>query len=632
MFIRPNIHPITRSALLAAPIAIGLWALLVAFFSPTLNLLEEHATDWIWRQTASEEQERRVILIDIDENSLQQLGNWPWSRQRLGDLSNRLAAAGTALQIFDLVLPAPGNDDTLLAETLKNNNAVLAQVFALEDNTNTASGTPASPLPWAACPAFLPDALGHIANAPAYNQLPTGHITPRIGADGVIRHQPAIICDNDKAFPALFIAALNYTQQTPETRIQSTLSPGAPPWQLQGPGFTRQGIPLDTEGDVRIPWRLKPNAFISLSAADVLANRVPAGLLQNTWVLIGSTALGLNDRIATPFGGTGAGMLAHAQLLRGALDDSIPTPLRLGPLYQALCALISIAALSILAKRRAPPPQLIGLAISLCLILFTSKATLLTQYALYLNWVSTCLPILFFTLALNLVEYLRNRKERDRLYHHLASYLPASVAAHLVSQDPSDAIDATRTNATVMLADIRNFSAYCETNPPEAATAVLHAFFSLATRIVEAHGGQIESFQGDAVLAVWGSNGQGPQPTQALNAAREILNQSQVTLPPPQPDDLAPLALGIGLESGMTTIGSFGLARRRTHLALGHTVTTAARLQEMTVELAHPILIGEGMAANLGDHRLTPQGSFLLEGLKAPCHIYAYPLKECSAQ
>jgi len=76
-------------------------------------------------------------------------------------------------------------------------------------------------------------------------------------------------------------------------------------------------------------------------------------------------------------------------------------------------------------------------------------------------------------------------------------------------------------------------------------------------------------------------------------------------------------------------VGSFGLARRRTHLALGHPVTAAARLQEMTAELAHPILVGEGMAASLGNHRLVSQGMFLLEGLKNPSHIYAYPLREC---
>ena len=108
-----------------------------------------------------------------------------------------------------------------------------------------------------------------------------------------------------------------------------------------------------------------------------------------------------------------------------------------------------------------------------------------------------------------------------------------------------------------------------------------------------------------------------------------MLKESRQILSPQLPDDLQPLELGLGLETGAATVGSFGLARRRTHLAMGRTITTAARLEQMTAELAHPILVGEGMAACISDHRLESQGVFLLEGIKTPCHIYAYPLKNC---
>jgi adenylate cyclase len=97
--------------------------------------------------------------------------------------------------------------------------------------------------------------------------------------------------------------------------------------------------------------------------------------------------------------------------------------------------------------------------------------------------------------------------ERDRIFAHLSSYLPGPVAAALAARDPSDAIEADRKNISVLFADIRNFSAYCEARPPEETTAVLHAFFSMATQVVEKHGGMVESFQGDAVLAVWGASG-----------------------------------------------------------------------------------------------------------------------------
>lgn len=619
-----------KGSLAALALALVFWLALTTLFAGTFAAIEEISGDWIWRISASEAREQRIILIDIDEPSLRELGNWPWSRKRMAELSDRLANEGAALQVFDVVFPEGATGTEEFVARLVANQAVVAQIFALEPNTQAASGKPAGALSWPACPHALPTSLGYIANHPAFAHLPMGHITPLVEKDGVLRHQPAIICDQEKAYPALFVSALRQAQGGPDI----TLAPGrglfGPAWQLKGVAFSREGIPLDAAGNVRIPWGQANRAFVSLSAADVLAGRVPRGLLNNAWVLIGSTALGLNDRIATPFGGSGAGLSVHAQLLSAALDQRIPATPRLMAVYQLLLALLGGAALVALSRRVGRSPlTLTASAAGLALVLALLKYGALTHFAIWFEWVRVALFLLLVALSLGMVEFFRSRFERDRLYAHLASYLPGQVAAALVRQDPSDAIDARRCNITALYADIRNFGAYCETRPPEAATAVLHAFFSMTTRIVEEHGGQIESFQGDAVLAVWGSSQNDPAAVHALDAALAILQASYALLPLPQDDDLAPLALGIGLETGLATVGSFGLARRRTHLAIGHPVTTATCLQGMTAELAHPILVGEGMAALVGQHRLHSQGVFLLDGLKSPCHIYAYPLKNC---
>jgi adenylate cyclase len=100
----------------------------------------------------------------------------------------------------------------------------------------------------------------------------------------------------------------------------------------------------------------------------------------------------------------------------------------------------------------------------------------------------------------------------------------------------------------------------------------------------------------------------------------------QGVLPDPAPAGLEPLSLGIGAETGPAMAGSFGLASRRTHMVMGRTVTIASRLVEMTAELAHPILVGEGLAAQLGGAGLESMGTFLLDGMRKPHHIYAYPL------
>lgn len=631
---RPPALPETpfRLALLGGVFALLLWLGAVAAFSGAIGTLEEFSGDWIWRMAAADGRERRIILVDIDEPSLRQLGPWPWPRQRIAELSDRLAAEGAGVQIFDIVFPSTAGDDARLLASFRKNNAVLSQIFALEPNTQAASGQPAAPLPWAACPPNLPQALGYIANDPLFAVLPMGHITPLVEGDGMVRRQPAVICNQGKPYPALFVAVLAQALGRPAISLETGSGLFAPVRELSGPSLDKRGIPLDAQGNVRVPWTLRPEGFISIAAADVLAGRTPQGLLDNAWVLIGSTALGLNDRVATPFGSSSAGLMVHAQLLRGALDGSIPAAPRRAPVYQWLAALLGMLLLTRLGgASRKSLLALTVLAGSVIVALWLLKALLLLRFALWFEWVSLALFLLLFALSLGLLEYARSRVERDRLYTHLASYLPGPVAAALVRKDPSGAIDADRRNVTVLIADIRNFSAYCETRPPEASTALLHAFFSMVTDKVEQQGGLVESLQGDAVLAVWGTGDGGAEPEAALQAALDILSESRQLLPAPGSEDLAPLALGIGLETGLATVGSFGPVRRRTHLVIGHTVTTAARLQEMTAELAHPILVGEGMAAGIASHRLESQGVFLLDGLRAPCHIYAYPLKDCAA-
>ena len=157
---------------------------------------------------------------------------------------------------------------------------------------------------------------------------------------------------------------------------------------------------------------------------------------------------------------------------------------------------------------------------------------------------------------------------------------------------------------------------------------MLHAFFTRATDIVQAEGGVIEAFQGDAVLAVWYGSAVdiGPHAHSALRAAVRLSSEMQGVLPDPAPAGLEPLALGIGLECGPAMAGSFGPASRRTHMVLGRTVTITSRLVDMTVDLSHPILIGEGLAAQVGASGLESMGVFILDGLRIPHHIYAYPL------
>lgn len=622
------------SVLLSVLIAALLNTLAASWFTA----LEERVGDWIWHSSARQSEERRIIIVDIDERSLAEVGAWPWSRATQAKLIQALAGAGVREQIFDVVFADPQPDDAILAQAIQKHRPVLSQIFALDKNAPT-SGKPAAPLDWTSCPSPFEQAQGYIANAgsvlaspsPA-NPLVVGHITPRVASDGVLRHVPAIVCWENRAYPALALATL--MQATGEKNL--SIERGGwweAPWMLTGSQQMVGKIPLDERGDLRIPWRLHPHSFISLSAADVLNGRMhqslPADILSGAWVLVGSSAFGLKDSIATPFSGVEAGVLAHAELMAALVDNNTPYTPRIAPYLEVLAALCGAAVLVLLLKWRLlrfPAPLLPLAALGWSGLLVLLHALLLVSTGVWIAWVNAVIFTVLLGVLMGILAHITSRWDRDRLYSHLSSYLPAPVAAALALQSPSGAIKARIEQVSVLFADIRNFSAYCETRPPEETAAVLHSFFSVATRIVEEQGGIIESFQGDAVFAVWNSSNAPNHSLHALQAAINLQVAMDDVLPDPAPAGLEPLSLGIGVETGPAMAGSFGPANRRTHMVMGRTVTIASRLVEMTADLAHPILVGEGLAGHIGGAGLESMGTFLLDGMRTPHHIYAYPL------
>lgn len=633
--------------------------------------LERISGDWTWRLAADSRQERRVVLVDINEDSLARVGPWPWPRQTMAKLSNQLAQEGVNLQVFDVVFPEPTPEDAVFRQALLKNQAIISQVFALTPNANVNTGQPQFAMPKAGCPLSAAPASGYIANAESFSGVPVGHISAGIDGAGQIRHQPAFVCQNGQAYPALFLVALakalgqTNTPFSPDALANLTVEEGGasgPRWWLRGLPLPSYGIPLNEHGEVRIPWWTPSQQFIAVSASDILDGRVQKGLLDNAWVVVGSTALGLNDRITTPFNAVDAGLVVHAQLLKGALDGNLPV---VPAMSGALTVLLSLSALllirrpslPLLSRQHRSLGTILLTATLLITFLFGLKVIGLLYAGLWIDVMPASLFIVTFALAIGGLESLANNIQRTRLFAHLASYLPRPVAEVLANQDPNSQVSAAKRNITVVVADIRNFSAYCENRPPEESTALLHAFFSMATEQAEKFGGRVESFSGDAVLMVWdddthptdalppakqlSGNSHRPilvasDPDRALDAALSLLRatqplwaQSSQNIENHSTEFLAPLALGIGIETGMATVGSVGLSRRRSHLVLGRAVMVASRIQEMTGELAHPILVGEGATARISRHRVRSQGNFLLEGLATPCHIYAYPLEDC---
>jgi adenylate cyclase len=626
-------------AVIVAAACVAALAIVVPNF---LRAVEERVGDTLWSLGAAaaprDDEERRFVIVDIDETSIARVGAWPWSRERMAALSRQLAALGAGLQIYDIVMPEAKPDDAVLADELSRQQVVLAQVFSLDPRTPVTLGELAGALVQnaPACDPPLPPAFGYVANTAALAGVPgiaVGHITPRIGPDGAVRHIPPLLCFEGRVYPALALAAVVKSAGVEQAWA---LEPGSgwfdPAWQLSHPKIPGIVIPIDRNGDARISYKLPRRALLSVSAADVLSGHAPAELFRDAWVLIGATAFGIGDAVPTPHGGAVAGVEVHAQFISALLDGRIPYAPRAAPFVLTILALIAGTVL-VLAARRPRFPTL-GLPLLGLLLAFGFVALhgwLQLAHHLWLGWATPGSFAILSGIFLAAAEYARTRFERERLYGNLASYLPEPVAADIAYREPSGAIDAQRQEITVMFADIRNFSAYCENRPPEEAGALLHAFFTAATRVAEAHGGMVEEFVGDAVMVVWNTPKPCPDHAARALAAGKELHAATQELFSQTPPGLEPLALGIGIESGSALVGSVGPARRRTHTAMGETVSIAVRLQALTADLSQPVLLGEGAARRLPAESVISLGSFLLEGLRTARQVYAPPPAEIGA-
>ncbi len=639
-------HPglLRAGALLVATVV----AFLPGAFAPQgVTEVEELASDALWRLGKEQHRERRVVLVDIDDKSLQTVGPWPWSRSTMAALSNRLSEAGVQLQGYDIAFSDARSGDEELTAAWSAAQTVVAQLFSIDPGVSPRSGQVVGALKASGCPGFAPRSFGYygIADTLLGSKVGTGHITPRVGSDGVVRHVPALVCHEGRAYPTLSMAMLWHAAQagSPGTAPPSdwewhtaATSPSpfprglAPPAWLTTPSLPGLAVPLDAQGNLRVPYAVQRESFTSVSAADLLAGKTDTRVLKGAIVLVGGTAFGMGDTIATPHAAVASGLEVHTQLLVGLLDQQLPyTPVRWPWAQSALMALVGVLLWALAVRRSGVPAKrlpLTGLVLATAAMVGVGVALL--KFGLWLPWLPLLIFIFTASAALATVEHAFARAQRERLSAHLGAYLPATVAKRLMASEPSGNVQLESREASVMVADIRNFSAFATHADPAEVAALLHAFCCEAVDVVERHGGMVENVSGDSILAVWTAQGdRRDHSAAALAAAKELTRTTRSLLaarvPVTEHSLIQPLALGIGLETGIAIVGSFGPTRRRAHAALGEPVTVANRIQQMTSDLSMPIVLGPQLAARLTPEGVEPLGEYLLEGLGKHYTLYA---------
>ena len=613
-------------------LAVVLMAVVSAVWAPQMQQWEERLASRTWSLANPDATERRVVVVDIDEKSTQALGPWPWPRERVATLLSGLDAYGVNLKVVDVLFDGAQDaaQDQKLAAALKAGApTVISQVFALNPQAQLKSGQLAGAM--GACAIHGTPAFGFMGAETllAQSSAGVGHITPIIDADGSIRRVPAVVCYEGNAYPALAVAGL------------AAATGAQPVWRNTQAGLFSTGsaqlldvgglqLPLDNKGQLRVSYQMPRDGFASVSAVDVLQGKVPPSMLKGAWVLVGSTAFGGGDAVPTPQGGAVGGVEVHAQMMSAALDARTPFAPAWAPLWPLATGLVALLVL-VFSLRAAGPKA----AVVMPLVALATGASVFAVHAGLLlvahQWLGWGQPVVFVALAAGLLtvsEMLRVRAERERLFENLSSYLPEGAARRVAFEGPTAQVVAETREATVMLVDLRNFSAYCEERAPEDAAMVLHLFYTTLDRIVTEHGGVVEQMVGDGLTAVW--NGSSPcnqHAQKALQAAEVIWKEGVAQLPKVASRKTPPLDIGIGIETGPVMVGSFGPARRRVHTVMGEAVSVASRLEKLTSELGYPVLVGPQAKAQSGFDDMQKLGDFLLAGMRTPRTVYALQIE-----
>lgn len=630
-----------------------LHALGVADLAP-VRQLDAAIHDLRVRQSGSRPPPAQIAVIDIDDASLGEIGRWPWSRAQLADLIERLFVDhGVAVVGLDIILAeadlssglpvlqawadGPLKDDAAfqallrsrraeldpdarLADTLQRRPVVLGFHVEARPDTRRAGALP-SPLTRAPATATLPRFESFGGNLARFAQAArgAGFLDSWVDPDGVRRRAPLLAAIDRQVYGAFALEVLRVGLQARDVRV---LEQGghAVAVELAGPAGVRR-LPLGRHAGVVLPFAGVGGQVRAVSAVDVLRSRVPIGSLRGHWVIVGTSAAGLGDRHATPVAEYMAGVQVHANLLGALRDGPVATEPRWAPWLEAATLVTLLLLITPLAWRRMWPAA--AMAAGLLVLLVGANATLWFQG----HWAVPLAGPLLLLLALVGWRLVYGRvweqRDRRRLEALFGLYVPPELVEHM-SRDPGH-YDMRGRNAelTVLFADLRGFTRLSEQLAPADLAALMNDFLSAMTDIVRQHGGTLDKYIGDAVMAFWGAPVDDPaHATHAVAAGQAMLARMADLNAGFARRGWPALSLGIGINSGVMVVGDLGSRHRRAYTVLGDAVNVAARLQESTPRFGVDLLLGEATRDRLSAERCRLVATAQLRGRAAPVTIY----------
>lgn len=562
--------------------------------------------------------DNRIVIIDIDEASIEAIGHWPWPRDQVADLLRAMHENyGVAVSAVDILFSEPDDrislshldsgakveqlvsPDSQLAEVLANHSIVLSSAMHPFDETLRKGELGPSlkftqPLP---DNAPVPQAKGYLGVLPQFvSATPIGFFdNPLVDADGVYRRVPLIQELGGEYFPSLVLAV--WKELTFADAINPVLEPAGDQQVLTGLEMGGVSIPTLPNGSVQIRFgAVGQEHFSYVSAKDVLSGNAPADLLAGRIALVGTSAVGLNDIRVTPVAAGMPGVEVHAHLLASILNQNFLISPDFSRVLDAAQILVVGLILSFLLPRFGALFGAIFAVLSLTGItwlnfyLFATKGWIIPLVGVITN------AILVFGL-LQVVAYFFENRSRRKLAATFSQYVPPEIAKEIANKGINAELEGESREMTVMFTDIRNFTTIAEKLDSKEVTNLLNIVLSHFTEIILGHRGTVDKYIGDCIMAFWGAPiHDAKHATHALSASLEMQSHLESLNSSLTSEGLPTIEIGIGIATGEMSVGNMGSDFRMAYTVVGDTVNLAARLESQTKEYNLPIIVSSQTA------------------------------------